>query len=211
MIPYGRRLTLALVVALVVIVLSGSGLAYLIGRGHLARADQTAAGAANPAVTVSAPPHTTAGSSAAGSSGPAASSEGRDASGPVTVELSPSAENAPHARDVADLIARFFGSINRHDYDSWLTTVTTSQARRDRDSWTVDYSTTRDSDIYVSDITPGKPMTVRMQFTSHQGLRFAPEQLRAECVRWDVTYQILDEGVGLRVGNSAKAPAVAPC
>jgi hypothetical protein len=202
MVPYGRRLTSALVVALVIVALTGAGLAYL------ARPQRALAGVGQaadlPQGSVSRTASTTP---APGSSTSASDKPPRS----VVVSLSPSAENAPQARDVADLIQRYFSAINRHDYDSWLTTVTTAQARRDRDTWTDDYSTTHDSDIYVSDITPGDPLTVRMQFVSHQALAFAPTALPAECVRWDVTYQILDEGVGLRVGTSAKKPAVAPC
>lgn len=211
--PYGRRLTLALVVVLVVIALSGAGLAYLVGHdqgvaGHGTAAGTPSAGTASTTVTS----QTTGGATTATTSIDAGAVPGTDAAdGPVDVTLSPSAEGAPQARDVTDLIARYFGAINRHDYDAWLTTVTTAQARRDRDSWTNDYSTTHDSDVYISDITQGDPLTVRMQFVSHQALSFAPPDLPAECVRWDVTYQILDEGVGLRVGTSAKQPAMAPC
>lgn len=207
MASYGRRLTLAFVVALVVIALSGAGLAYLAGH------DRGVVGKGIPAVV---PASAGASASESGNSLPAdaaatTGSETMSPLGPVTIAMSPSAENVPHARDIADLIARYFSAINQHDYDSWLTTVTTAQALRDRDSWTIDYSTTRDSDVYISDITPGDPLTVRMQFVSRQALEFAPTDLPAECVRWDVTYQILDEGVGLRVGTSAKKPAMASC
>lgn len=211
--PYGRRLTLALVATLVVIASTGAALAYLVGRDRgidgLARAGGTLPpGAAS--ITVTTP--TTADATSATATGGAGAAPGTEtAGGPVDVTLSPSAEAAPQARDVTDLIVRYFSAINRHDYDAWLTTVTTAQARRDRDSWTTDYSTTHDSDIYISDITLGAPLTVRMQFVSHQAVAFAPAALPAECVRWDVTYQILDEGVGLRVGTSAKQPAMAPC
>lgn len=213
--PYGRRLTLALVVALVVIAATGAGLAHLVGRDRgvqgLATVDGTPApGATSTAVTP--PTSDGAANTAAESSAPSGSQSPAGAvGGPVDVTLSPSAEAAPQARDVTDLIVRYFSAINRHDYDAWLTTVTTAQARRDRDSWTTDYSTTHDSDIYISDITQGDPLTVRMQFVSHQAVSFAPAALPAECVRWDVTYEVLDEGVGLRVGTSAKKPAMAAC
>lgn len=203
---YGRRLTLTLVAALIVITLSGGGLAYLVGHQRAVPGTGVAADH-QPRTTTQSPAEPTAGAQPAGETVSSADSD----SGPVQVALSPSAENAAQARDVADVIARYFGAINRHDYDAWLSTVTTGQARRDRDSWTIDYSTTHDSDVYISDITPGDPLTVRMQFVSHQSLEFAPAALAAECVRWDVTYQVLDEGVGLRVGTSAKQPAVAPC
>ncbi len=207
--PYGRRLTLALVALLVVIAVTGAALAYLVGRDHgiegLAKAGGTLPSRVA-SITVTTP--TTADATSATATGGAGTGA---VGGPVNVTLSPSAEAAPQARDVTDLIVRYFSAINRHDYDAWLTTVTTAQARRDRDSWTTDYSTTHDSDIYISDITQGAPLTVRMQFVSHQAVAFAPAALPAECVRWDVTYQILDEGVGLRVGTSAKQPTMAPC
>lgn len=212
--PYGRRLTIALVVALLVITATGAGLAYLVGRdiaiGGVAMVDGTAPGGSASTTVTPSTDHGAA-TTAPGSTTSGAASGTVAPTGPVTVTLSPSAEAAPQARDIADLIMRYFNSINRHDYDAWLTTVTTAQARRDRDSWTTDYSTTQDSDIYISDINQGDPLTVRMQFVSHQDVAFAPPQLPAECVRWDVTYEILDEGVGLRVGTSAKAPAMAAC
>jgi hypothetical protein len=200
--PYGRSLTLALTIAVVVIALTGAGLAYAVGnnrgiQGHGVAGGTPTPGRASTRVTTQ--------------SGTATATSAPGANGPVAVTLSPSAEGAPQAREVADLIARYFGAINRHDYDAWLATVTTGQARRDRDNWTTDYSTTRDSNIYISDINQGVPLTVRMQFVSHQAVAFAPPQLPAECVRWDVTYEILDEGVGLRVGTSAKKPAMAAC
>jgi hypothetical protein len=204
--PYGRRLTLALTVAVVVIAVTGAGIAYAVGHGRGIEGHGVAAG-----TPTSGSASTTVTSPVPGGVAGTPSTAPIDADGPVSVTLSPSAEGAPQARDVADLIARYFGAINRHDYDAWLATVTTGQARRDRDSWTVDYSTTHDSDIYISDINQGDPLTVRMQFVSHQDLSFAPAGLRAECVRWDVTYEILDEGVGLRVGTSAKKPAMAAC
>lgn len=205
MAPYGRRLTLVLVAVLIATGLSGAALAYLIGHRSVAGNATVAGGSEHPGAEATPPP------SAGGPSHSSAAAAPESAVGPVSVNLSPSAENAPQARDVADLIARYFGAINRNDYDAWLATVTTEQARRDRDTWTLDYSTTHDSDVYVSDITPGDPLTVRMQFVSRQSLEFAPAALPAECVRWDVTYRILDEGVGLRVGTSAKEPALAPC
>ncbi|MEO7126650.1 MAG: hypothetical protein ABI382_07230 [Nakamurella sp.] len=207
MAPYGRRLTLALIVALVVVVLSGGGLAYLAGH-HRGVAGKGIAAAHTE------PPDAAVADTVDGQPTDVAATTGTDALspvGPVNVALSPSAENAPDARDVADLVARYFSAINRRDYDAWLTTVTTAQALRDRDSWNIDYSTTRDSDVYISDIMPGHPLTLRMQFVSRQALEFAPTDFPAECVRWDVTYQVLDEGVGLRVGTSAKKPAMASC
>lgn len=236
MIRSGRGLTLMLSTALVALMVGGAGAAYAVGHGSLgvqqdgtpirdaadsagARPDAAVTGAGTTGVahrtSAGGESRTAHTDSDSASPGPAQASTAGDTApttaGPVAVKLSPSAQATPHARDIADLISRYFTAINRHDYDAWLATVTTAQSQRDRDNWTVDYSTTKDSDVYISDITAGKPLTVRMQFISHQAISFAPPQLPAECVRWDVTYQVIDEGVGLRVGNSAKSPALAPC
>lgn len=214
MVPYGRRLTLALIALLVVISVSGAGFAYLIGSDTIVTGHGMIAGETGSTPTSQSRATETRPAAARNSvipdDKPAASAQ-PPIGGPIVVALAPSAANTPHARSVADLISRYFTAINNHDYDAWLATVTTAQAKRDRDSWTRDYSTTRDSEVYISDLTPGDPMTVRMQFVSHQALEFAPAALPAECVRWDVTYQIQDEGVGLRVGTSAKKPAMASC
>lgn len=214
-----HRLTLLLSLGLAALVVLGGGAAYAVGHldgGAVLDGQATSASGSGGASSVgeSTRPSTSNETTPPGAGGATTSpseSATSDAAAPVSVGLSPSAETSPVAQDVADLISRYFTAINRHDYDAWLTTVSTAQAKRDRDDWTTDYSTTRDSDIYISDITAGKPLTVRMQFTSHQAVKFAPTQLPAECVRWDVTYQVVDEGVGLRVGTSAKQPAIAPC
>ncbi len=225
----GRRTTLLLSLALAVLMAAGAGAAFAVG--HAQRAAVRLAGAGSAELAGRTPPVSLSASGTADGSGEPAATVGSiavsvgasptdrttgspdpvDSKGPVSVGLSPRAEGTPHARDIADLISRYFTAINGHDYDAWLSTVTTAQAKRDRDDWTRDYSTTRDSDVYISDITAGNPLTVRMQFTSHQAVEFAPAELPAQCVRWDVTYRVQDEGVGLRVGTSAKPPAIAPC
>lgn len=209
MIAYGRRLTVALSALLVIAAATGAGVAYSIGHGSIAGTGVAADGAGDPAGSSTSLPDKS-GATASTRDG-VSSSTATSAGDRVAVALSPSAENSLYAAEVVDLIERYFTAINRGDYDAWLATVSTGQSKRDRDSWTTDYSTTRDSDVYVSDITPGDPLTVRMQFVSHQSLEFAPAALPATCVRWDVTYKILDEGVGLRVDTSAKKPSLAPC
>lgn len=200
-------LTAALVVIIVILLAGSAGVAVFVGKSS---AEQ---GSAVPPTSGDAADGATGAGSVINSPSPSAD----DADNPVdhhaavTVALSPSAEAVPRAQEIADLLSRYFTAINRHDYDAWLTTVSTAQAKRDRDSWTVDYSTTYDDDIYISDIEKGDPTAVRMQFVSHQSLEFAPAELPAECVRWDVTYEVLDEGVGLRVGLSLQAPALAAC
>ena len=118
---------------------------------------------------------------------------------------------SPHAAEITGLIRRHFTAINRRDYEAWLATVSTAQAKQTEKKWSKGYQSTHDSNIYISDINEGDPITVRMQFVSHQSVQDAPSGLKAPCVRWDVTYQIVDEGTGLRVGTSAKSPSMAAC
>ncbi len=214
-----RRLTLTLAGVLVALLVIGAGAAFAVGRAQRLGAAGGSPPSSNAGGTAS-PSDTAPGGSGTDGNSPGSTttrlvpSPGRSATpsgDPVRVTLSPRAAASPNAREVADLLERYFTAINRNDYDAWLSTVSTAQAKRDRDDWTKDYSTTHDSDVYISDIIPGKPLTVRMQFVSTQAIEYAPTALPRECVRWDVTYQVVDEGPGLRVGNSAKPPAMAPC
>jgi hypothetical protein len=230
----GRRLTLTLAGVLAVVLVLGAGAAFAVGRAQrLAGApgsgpDSSGGGVVASSMTTDGRPSsgtTATGSPGAspapsGTPGPSATPSAGGGSAPppssgdggsVQVPLSPSAEGSPHAAEISGLIRRYFTAINRHDYDAWLATVSTAQAKQTYEKWIAGYKTTRDSDIYVSDINEGDPITVRMQFVSHQSVELAPSGLKAPCVRWDVTYKIVDEGTGLRVGTSAKSPSMAAC
>lgn len=199
---YGSRVTAVLAAVLVLILAGGAATAYSVGRAQQGADQSNGTGDTDTGtpdhVIADDPDHDT---TAAPTS---------DAPTSVVVRMSASAEASPHAAEVRQLIHRYFTAINRGNYDAWLTTVTTAQAQRDRDRWLRDYSTTHDTDIYISDIYQD-PLTVRMQFVSHQDVEFAPADMPAECIRWDVTYYIIDEGLGLRVGTSAEPSSLAPC
>jgi hypothetical protein len=236
----GRRLTVTLAVVLAVLIVVGAGAAFGVGRAQRLAgqastegtttappsspgqpAASTAGGQSSPSQPTEQPPEqssdqwnptsqvqATPQPSSSEQQGPTASEE---EPGLPVIRMSPRALTSARAQEVGDLLQRYFGAINRHDYDAWLTTVSRSQATRGRDDWVNDYQTTKDTDIYVSDIQDGNPLTVRMQFMSHQSVELAPSALPLPCVRWDVTYQLVDEGIGLRVGNSAEKPSMAPC
>jgi hypothetical protein len=232
----GRRLTVTLAVVLAVLVVVGAGAAFGVGRAQrLAGQASTEGTTAAPPSSPGRPAASTAGGQSSPSQPPEQSSDqwsptsevqatpqpsASEQQGPTAsaeepglpvIRMSPRALTSARAQEVGDLLQRYFGAINRHDYDAWLTTVSRSQATRGRDDWVNDYRTTKDTDIYVSDIQDGNPLTVRMQFMSHQSVELAPSALPLPCVRWDVTYQLVDEGIGLRVGNSAEKPSMAPC
>lgn len=236
----GRRLTVSLAVVLAVLVVVGAGAAFGVGRAQRLAGQATTEGTTTaPPSSPGEPAAGTAGGQSAPSQPTEqqpeqSSDQGKPTSqvqatrqpssserqpptvsveepGLPVISMSPRALSSVRSQEVADLLQRFFGAINRHDYDAWLTTVSRSQATRDRDEWSKSYSTTRDTDIYVSDIRDGNPLIVRMQFRSHQAVELAPTALPLPCVRWDVTYQLVDEGIGLRVGNSAEKPSMSPC
>jgi hypothetical protein len=232
----GRRLTVTLAVVLAVLVVVGAGAAFGVGRAQrLAGQASTEGTTTAPPSSPGQPAASTAGGQSSPSQPPEQSSDqwsptsevqatpqpsASEQQGPTAsaeepglpvIRMSPRALTSARAQEVGDLLQRYFGAINRHDYDAWLTTVSRSQATRGRDDWVNDYRTTKDTDIYVSDIQDGNPLTVRMQFMSHQSVELAPSALPLPCVRWDVTYQLVDEGIGLRVGNSAEKPSMAPC
>jgi hypothetical protein len=232
----GRPLTVTLAVVLAVLVVVGAGDAFGVGRAQrLAGQASTEGTTAAPPSSPGRPAASTAGGQSSPSQPPEQSSDqwsptsevqatpqpsASEQQGPTAsaeepglpdIRMSPRVLTSARAQEVGDLLQRYFGAINRHDYDAWLTTVSRSQATRGRDDWVNDYRTTKDTDIYVSDIQDGNPLTVRMQFMSHQSVELAPSALPLPCVRWDVTYQLVDEGIGLRVGNSAEKPSMAPC
>jgi hypothetical protein len=236
----GRRLTASLAIVLAVLVVAGAAAAFGVGRAQRL-AGQPVTGTSNttapPSSSPDRPSATTGHQRSPSASPPPTLSDrpiGTATDVPTTpepgsseqqppsttdqlpgalppIKMSPRALSSPRAQEVADLLQRYFGAINRHDYDAWLTTVSRSQATRDPEIWAKDYQTTRDTDIYVSDIQAGNPLLVRMQFISHQAVELAPTALPLPCVRWDVTYQVVDEGIGLRVGTSAEKPSMAPC
>jgi hypothetical protein len=232
----GRRLTLVLATVLAVLLVAGAGAAFGVGRAQrlagqalaptsppggdggssTGPADSSRQSPSSAGSSATSPPPSTGapgGASQPPSAEPAPSGSMPVASSdqPAQVTLSPQAQASPYGQAVADLLSRYFTAINRHDYDAWLTTVSTSQAKRDPGNWTDQYSTTHDSDIQLVQVLPGKPLLVQLTFVSHQAVKYAPSALPRECVRWEVIYQVLDEGVGLRVGNSAKPATMAPC
>lgn len=224
MAPSGR-LTALLVTVLVAVAGIGAAAAVGLGRSGLVGGQaQAAVGAGDVSESMTSPTPGAAPSApaanvdAAGSLVAGDPDGATDAGTPVavprakpTVVLAPRAAGVAGAAAVADLLERYFTAINVGDYDAWLTTVSTDQALRERTGWERDYSTTFDDDIVISDIDLTEPAYVRFQFTSHQDVEFAPPDLPETCVRWDVVYAIVDEGVGLRIGLPREPSAKAPC
>jgi hypothetical protein len=223
-----RRLTSLLIAVLAAVVVIGAGAAFAIGRARSdadGGAGSAAATSSRPAVSSTSSPTATEPSEASHtvssgittssdlpttSSGLPIASSGLPSA--VQVSLSAEAQTAPKASEVQALLQRYFAAINAHDYAGWTSTVTGSQASHwAQGDWERAYASTHDSDIYVSDIVSGAPMSVRIQFVSNQTVDLAPSSLPVTCINWDVSYQLVDSGHGLRVGTSTRNPYLVAC
>jgi hypothetical protein len=133
-------------------------------------------------------------------------------SGDGTVQLSSAATEHPRAKDVRQTLQRYFEAINGRDFDSWLTVVAADQAAdQTADDWARKYSTTVDSNQMVADIQDD-PLRVRLMFTSEQDVEFAPKQLPATCINWDLTYLLAEQdGALVLSGIDPSAQSMAAC
>ncbi|RIJ67814.1 hypothetical protein D1871_22910 [Nakamurella silvestris] len=180
--PGSRQLTLVLCSALVAVVVLGLGAGFLVGR-HQA----SASGGGDPTEITSVPDT------------PSPSPGAYD----TDVRIGESAAKDRRAEKIRDLLQRYFDGINTRNYAAWATTVNAQQAAdRPQEQWEVDYSTTHDYDIEITDITT-TPFRVGINFTSKQDIAFAPVDLPSECIKWDVFYNLLIEDGKLVVGRSA--------
>jgi hypothetical protein len=220
-----RRLTAVLVATLGVILVAGLGAAFAIGRAQHGGAATAGTGVVTTRTTPTAAPPATTGT-AGTLSGPVSTRPGpvSTRSGPVSspdtavpaagveVALSAEAQSSRYADQVRSLLQRYFDAINAHDYRAWSESVTAAQsAHWAEQDWQGAYASTADSDIYVSDITEGAPLTVRIQFVSHQDVELAPTSLPVTCINWDVIYRLEPSDSGLRVGTSARDPYLVRC
>ncbi len=189
MVLRGRRLTVALVALLAVLLLGGTVSAMAIGSSSR---DDAGTGTTTPASSATGP---------AGPTGP---------SSDTTVLMAPAAQQHARAGEVRALLQSYFDAINGHDYAAWATTVSTEQSdARPRAEWERSYSTTTDSSIKALDIDDD-PFRVRLWFTSEQDPQFAPDDMPVDCINWDVTYLLVDQNgrlviAGLDGSTTSKA------
>ena len=205
-----RRLTVILVGVLAAVVIVGASAAFTLGRNHDIAGDGTTESGSLPpsssgpstgetTSTSAPPPLTTPGEVTSGAAG-------------LDVTLSAEAQTSPHAEAVQGLLARYFAAINGHDYPAWKAAVTADQsANWSEDAWQRAYASTNDSNVYISDITDGTPMSVRIQFVSHQDVALAPTSLPVTCINWDVSYALEEAGGTFRVGTSTRDPYLVAC
>jgi hypothetical protein len=172
----GTALTIALCVALVIVVAGGLGTAAAIGASQ--------ANTGSGAVT------TTGGPTAP--TGPSSDTQ---------VQMTPAAQQHQYAGQVKSVLQRYFDAINERDYAGWAGTVTAEQsAAWSEHDWLRAYDSTKDSSIKVVDIDDD-PLRVRLWFTSEQDPALAPQDLPVDCINWDVTYLLTEEQGQLVLGG----------
>lgn len=228
-----RRLTVALLVAVVAVILLGSGAALAIshngsrigqstdrsvaGRpgieqgtvGASSDATGTVGGTApeGPAGEVPSPTAPDASSADPSGADPAASTDPTQQSGPsnnLTVQMSDEARSDDRAGEAQQLLQSYFDAINQHNYASWTQTVAAAASRSQNSAqWLQAYATTVDSSIMMQSVQDD-PLEVTVSFISQQDKDLAPKALPVSCIRWTLTYQLLTEGGQLVVGSTAE-------
>lgn len=164
---------------------------------------------AAPRVTTTAtPPSPTA--EADGGSGSTAEAPVAPASARVGVDGA--AASSPDAAAVVDVLTRHFTAINERDYSRWTTTVTDRRAaKQPPDRWAEDFSTTNDSGVVVSDITPTSTgVAATLTFVSTQDLAHAPAAAPYTCLRWSSRWPLEGSGADLRIGTPPKGTTAPP-
>lgn len=135
--------------------------------------------------------------------------------GSKLVTLAADVEAHPDADQVRALLQDYFDAINSGDYMLWSSTVTAARARNTgRSAWHEQYRSTLDGSIVVHrlEARPGGGLIALLSFTSVQNPVDAPPDLPVRCLRWRVSYPLIDEADELRLAaTSPNASLRAPC
>jgi hypothetical protein len=150
-----------------------------------------------------------------------AGSVGHDSSPPVpepgsaTVTLVEDAAVHPDADRVRTVLQKYFDAINAGDYQLWRSAVTPQQARATGEAaWRGQYRSTLDGSIVLHRLEPraGGGLVALLSFTSLQDPADAPPDLPVRCLRWWVSYPLINEGEALRLNPSVpNANLRVPC
>lgn len=123
-----------------------------------------------------------------------------------TVRLGPTAVDHPESAAVLVVLQEYFDAINSGDHGRWARVVSQGQTMaQDRATWERRYSTTLVSTIEVVSIH-GDPLRARLWFSSRQDPDFAPGDLPAACISWDLTYRIVTQDDRLVVDGIDPTP-----
>ena len=192
----GSRLTMALLVGVVVVILVGTAAALTVSgaQRRSAVAASASAGTETSKAAVTVPVgRARGGADLEPTTGPSTNQ---------TVQLSSTARSHPRAEQVQLLLQAYFDAINNHDYTAWSVVVTAAQTKnQDSTRWQQAYASTVDSSIWIQSLS-GTPLRAALRFTSEQDPDLAPPDLRVDCINWVLTYQIDDQDGRLVVGST---------
>jgi hypothetical protein len=178
----GRRTTVAVALAVLVLVLGGGAVTgwKLLGHrtAHLA-GSPSATGAAGVAAT-SAPPDT------------ASPGSGTPGAVPGAVVIGPAVSQMAGAPQVAAFLDAYFQAINTRDYSSY-SVLFTPALRSTPAQFQAGYGSTSDSDATLTGITPtAAGVAAAVTFTSHQQPADSPTG--TSCTAWDITLYLEAHG-----------------
>lgn len=193
------RVIVAIVVGL--LLLGGGTTAWVIA--HTDSATTQAGPTASPTTTASRPPSR---SQAPTQSTPPTVPSSTTPPTPVRPEAVQLTEGAASAQApaVLNLLQRYFDATNTHNYQSWLTTVTPGRASaQTQTTWEQGYSSTHDSSIVITAITPTGPdgAVAAVSFTSTQSPTDAPPDLAVGRICWQMQLPITNLSSGGQVGS----------
>lgn len=192
----GSRLTRALLLGVLVVLIVGAGAALTVSASQRR---VTAAGSPDSAAVAA------VATSAAAAARARSGVDVQPAAGPSnnqTVQLSPTARKHPQAEQVQQLLQAYFDAINNHDYAAWAEVVTVPQTQhQDSARWLQAYASTVDSSIWVQSLS-GTPLRAALRFTSEQDPELAPPDLKVGCIDWALSYQLEERDGQLVVGST---------
>jgi hypothetical protein len=126
--------------------------------------------------------------------------------GPPTVVMVEDVALNPDADRIRTVLQRYFDAINAGDYKLWRSAVIPQWARDTGEAaWRAQYRSTLEGSMVVHRLEPriGGGLVALTSFTSVQHPADAPPELPVRCLHWWVSYPLIGQGEGLRLGPSA--------
>jgi hypothetical protein len=188
-----RRSLRAALIAVIVLVLAGGGTAAALvlsgGHGRVGAASpprHPASHSASPTPTPSSPPPTVSASPGSGQVG-----------------VAPSVAGDPQTPQVVALLDSYFGAINAHDYQAYITVLTPQQQQGLTSAqFSQGYASTKDSGETLQDISmaPDGSTVATVTFTSHQNPADSVNGTES-CTTWQLMLYLQQTGNGYLIGE----------
>jgi len=210
----GGRRALWVVVPLVAILAGGAAFALVktLGKHPVAQpTTSTSVHASSPATgTPSASSTATTSASAAAS----ASATATPTASPSLVAIAGSVGSNTAAPPVETVLSQYFNGINTHNYTEYSSSLTPqNKANQPQSSFQSGYSTTTDSGMTLTSLTPtgGGDQTATVTFTSHQSPADSVDN--SSCNNWTLNFYLVPNGTGYLISPapSGYQPTYSDC